>query len=48
MRYGIINAMAEEKAALVAAMTDEKQSNLKLELFQLEEIIVMDILIKKR
>lgn len=29
MRYGVINAMAEEKAALVDAMVDEKRQPLR-------------------
>ena len=43
MRYGIINAMAEEKAALVAAMTDEKQTTIAGKLFHHGKIGNVDV-----
>lgn len=45
MRYGIINAMAEEKAALVAAMTDEKQTTIAGKLFHHGKIGNVDVVV---
>jgi len=45
MRYGIINAMAEEKAALVAAMVEEKQTTIAGKLFHHGKIGTVDVVV---
>lgn len=45
MRYGVINAMAEEKAALVEAMSDEKQTTIAGKLFHHGKIGKVDVVV---
>ncbi|WP_288571923.1 5'-methylthioadenosine/adenosylhomocysteine nucleosidase [uncultured Weissella sp.] len=45
MRYGVINAMAEEKAALVDAMIDEKKTTIAGKLFHHGKIGHVDVVV---